>query len=67
MCHQSQKGFQGIFIGITQQQKGYLLYVPTSREMVYSHDFVFDKNLSSALSYTPCPYSEALATQLAVS
>ena len=28
MCHQSQKGFRGIFVGIPQHQKGYLVYVP---------------------------------------
>ena len=27
MRHQSQKGFRGIFVGITQHQKGYLAYV----------------------------------------
>ena len=30
MCHQSQKGFQGIFVGIKQHQKGYLIYVPST-------------------------------------
>ena len=25
MCHQSQKGFSGIFVGIPQHQKGYLI------------------------------------------
>ena len=29
MHHQSQNGCLGIFIGITQHQKGYLVYVPT--------------------------------------
>ena len=28
MRHQAQKGFQCIFFGITQYQKGYLVYVP---------------------------------------
>ena len=30
MCHQSQKGFCGISIGIPQHQKGYLIYVPST-------------------------------------
>ena len=37
MHHQSQKGFCGIFVGIPQHQKGYLIYVS-------SHDMVFGKN-----------------------
>ena len=61
MRHHSQKGFWGIFVGITQQQKGYLIYV-TSTQKISSHDVVFDKCFSSALSYTSHPYSEALAT-----
>ena len=28
MCHQAQKGFCGIFVGIPQHQKEYLAYVP---------------------------------------
>ena len=37
MHHQSQKGFCGIFVGIPQHQKGYLIYVS-------SHDMLFGKN-----------------------
>ena len=29
MRHQAQKCFHGIFVGITQHQKGYLVYVPS--------------------------------------
>ena len=29
--HQAQKGFRGIFVGITQHQKGYRVYVPSTR------------------------------------
>ena len=31
MCHQAQKGFRGIFVGIPQHQKGYLVYVLSTR------------------------------------
>ena len=31
MRHQTQKGFHGIFVGIQQHQKGYLVYVPSTR------------------------------------
>ena len=61
MRHQAQKGFRGIFVGIPQHQKGYLVYVPSTRNVIFSYDVVFDKSLSSALSYTSRPYSEAMA------
>ena len=31
MRHQAQKGFRGIFVGIPQHQKGYLVYVPSTK------------------------------------
>ena len=60
MCHQAQKGFRGIFVGIPQNQKGYLVYLPHKRKIVSSYDIVFDKILSSALAYTSQLYSEAM-------
>ena len=62
ICHQPQKCFQGISVGITQHQKGYLTYVPIPHKIVSSHDVVFDKTFSSTLAYTLPPYSEALVT-----
>ena len=67
MRHQSQKGFWGIFVGIPQHQKGYLIYVPSKRKIASSYDIVFDKTFSSALAYIPRPYSEAIAVLPAVS
>ena len=61
MCHQSKKGFCGIFIVIIQHQKGYLVYVPSTQKIISSHYVVFDKIFSCALSYTPHPYSEVLS------
>ena len=66
MCHQSQKGFRGIFVGIPEHQKGYLVYIPSTRKVISSYDVVFDENNSSALSYTSQPYSEAMAMCTAV-
>ena len=46
MCHQAQKGFRGIFVGIPEHQKGYLVYVPSTRKIISSYDVVFyEKNL----------------------
>ena len=61
MRHQSPKGFHGIFVGIPKNQKGYLEYVPSTRNIISSHDFVFNESLSSALAYTSRHYSEAMA------
>ena len=59
--HQAQKGFRGIFVGIPQHQKGYLVYVPSTRKVISSYDVVFDKSFSSTLSYTSRLYEEAMA------
>ena len=63
MNHQPQKYFWGIFIIISQPQKGYLIYVPSTRKILYSHVVVFDETFSSTLEYTSRPYSEGLATR----
>ena len=43
MCHQAQEGFRGISVGISQHQKGYLVYVPSTRNMLSSYDVFFMK------------------------
>ena len=52
MRHQAYKGFRGIFVGFPQHQKGYLLYVPSTRKVISSYNVVFEESFSSALSYT---------------
>ena len=42
MCYQAEKHFRGIFVGIPQHQKVYLVYVPSTRKIIYSYDVVFD-------------------------
>ena len=42
MRHQAQKGFRNIFFRIPQHQKGYLVYVPSTRKIISSYDVVFD-------------------------
>ena len=44
MRHQAQKGFRGIFVGIPDHQKGYLLYVPSTRNIISSYNVVFDES-----------------------
>ena len=60
ICHQEQKGFRGIFVGIPQHQKGYLVYIPSTRKVILSYNVVFDESFSSALSYTSRSYAEAM-------
>ena len=52
MRHQAQKSFRGIFAGIPQHQKGYLVYVPSTRKVISSYDVMFDESFSSALGDT---------------
>ena len=60
MHHQAQNGFHSKFVGIPQHQKGYLMYVPSSRNLISSYNVVFDEIFSSVLAYTSQPYSEAM-------
>ena len=66
MRHQAQKGFRGIFVGITDNQKGYIVYVHSTSKIILSYDVVFDGSFSSALAYTSRPYSEEMAMRPAV-
>ena len=56
MRHQEQKGFRVIFVGIPQHKEGYLVYVPSTRMIIYSYEVVFDESFSSKLAYTSQPY-----------
>ena len=66
MCHPAQKLFRGIFVGIPEHQRGYLVYVPSTRKIISSHDVVFNESFSSVLVYMSRPYSEAMAMRPAV-
>ena len=61
MRHRAQKGFHGIFIGITQHQKGYLVYVPSTRNIISSYVVVFYEIFLSVLAYMSRLYSEAMS------
>ena len=66
MCHQSQKGFHGIFVGITQHKKGYIVYVSSTSKIISSYDVVFNESFSISLAYTSQPYSEEMAMRWSV-
>ena len=40
MRNQAQKGFRGIYFGIPQHQKGYLVYVSCTRKILSSYNVV---------------------------
>ena len=42
MRHQAQKGFRSIFVGVPKHQKGYLVYVPSTRKVISLYNVVFD-------------------------
>ena len=67
MCHQAQKDFRGILIGIPQHQKGYLVYVPSTRKIISSYDVVFDESFYSTLVYMSQTYVEVMAMRSDVS
>ena len=67
MRHQAQKSFHSIFVGIPKHQKGYLMYVPSTRKIISSYDVVFDESFSSTLAYTSHTYAEAMDMRRAVS
>ena len=67
MRHQVQKGFRGIFFGIPQHQKGYLVYVLITRKIIFSYAVVFYESFYSKLAYTSQAYAEAMAMHPAVS
>ena len=66
MRHQAQKCFRGIFVGIPQHQKVYLVYIPLTKKIISSCDVVFNESFSSVLAYTSQPYSEEMAIRTVV-
>ena len=47
MSHQPQKYFRGIFVGISQNQKGYLIYVPITHKYFLHMAVYFTKKYSA--------------------
>ena len=60
MRHQSQIVL-GNFVEIQQQQKGYLIYIPSTRKIFSSHDVVFNETFYIVLAYASRNYSEVIA------
>jgi len=58
---QTQRGIRGIFVGMADNQKGYLFYSPASRQLYISGDITFDETFSSTIATTWRPHRENLA------
>ena len=54
--HKAKNGFSGVFVGITQHQKGCLVYLLQKRKIVSSCNVVSGDSISSALAYTSQKY-----------
>jgi len=58
---QTQRGIRGIFVSMTDNQKGYLFYSPGSRQLYISGDITFDETFSSTIATTWRPHRDNLA------
>jgi transposase InsO family protein len=58
---ETQQGIRGIFIGLAENQKGYLFYSPASRQIYISGDITFDEHFSSTIATTWRPHRDNLA------
>ena len=57
------QGIRGIFVGIPDNQQGYEIYSPSSRQVFVSQDVHFDESFASAINLSEKPYGDALATR----
>ena len=57
----TQRGIRGIHLGFSPTQKGLLLYVPSTRQIVISGDVICDETFASTVAETWKPFHDALA------
>jgi len=60
---QTEWGIRGIFIGFDTNKKGYLFYMPGSRNILASADAIFDESFHSAIATTWQQHRDTLALQ----
>jgi hypothetical protein len=60
---QTERGMRDIFIGFSSNQKGFLFYLPGSRNIIVSGDAIFDKTFHSAIATTWQQHRDTLALQ----
>jgi hypothetical protein len=64
---QTERGIRGIFVGLAENQKGYLFYSPASRQLYISADVTFDETFSSTIATTWHLHCDTLALRPAAS
>jgi hypothetical protein len=60
---QTERGMRGVFIGFDTNKKGYLFYMPGSRNILSSADATFKKSFHSAIATTWQQHKDTLALQ----
>jgi len=60
---QTERGLRGIFIGFDINRKGYLFYMPGSRNIMVSSDAIFNETFHSAIATTWQQHRDTLALQ----
>jgi transposase InsO family protein len=60
---QTERGMRGIFIGFDTNRKGFLFYMPGSRNIINSGDATFDETFYSAIATTWQQHRDTLALQ----
>ena len=58
--HCTETGLRGVFIGVPFNQKGYLIYLPGSRNIACSGDAIFDETFYSAVATTWRRFEEGI-------
>ena len=56
----SQCSVKGIFIGLSSNQQGYLIYMPQSNRIAVSVYVYFDESFSSAIVLSWTPFQDAI-------
>ncbi len=57
----TQRGIRGLHFGFSPTQKGLILYIPSTRQIVISGDVICDETFASTVTETWRPFHDALA------
>ncbi len=67
LTKQTERGIRGIFIGFATNQKGFLVYLPSTRRIAISADVLFYESFQTAIVTNWRQYQDSLALQPALS
>ncbi len=63
LTKQTECGIRGIFIGFANNQKGNLVYLPSTRQIAISADVLFDESFQTAIVTNWHQHQDSLASQ----